>query len=150
MRWLACFLFAAFALVGACAPAPEGGSAAGAGPPLLGTEWRMVEFRPPGGAAPVIPGSDEVFTIRLDPNGSVAMQISCNCGTGSWTSADARARSGNLTIEGGAMTMAACLYGRIDRFQNDIPRIRRFAIDGNRLSLVLDDGQSTYVWTPQN
>ena len=134
-------------LAGACvtAPPPSPG-----GPPLLGTEWRLVEFESSDDSIGTIrPGTDEVWTLRLDPDGSAAMQLFCNRGFGSWTSPDARTARGSLQIKAVGSSMAACPPGAITRLPVDFGHIRSFVIADGRLhlNLMLDGGN--YVWEPR-
>lgn len=133
-------------LAAACvtAPQPVGG------PPLLGTEWRLVAFESSKDSIGTIrPGADEAWTLRLDPDGSAAMGLFCNRGFGSWTSPDSRAGRGSLQIKAVGSSMAACPPGAITRLPADFDHIRSFVIADGRLhlNLMLDGGN--YVWEPK-
>lgn len=122
----------------------------GAGAPLLGTEWQLVAFESSKDSIGTIrPGPDEVWTLRLAPDGSTAMQLSCNRGFGSWTSPDARATRGELRIKAIGSSMAACPPGAITRLPADFEHIRSFVIEGGRLHLNLMMDGGNYVWTPK-
>ena len=133
-------------LAAACTTLPQPAG----GPPLLGTEWRLVAFESSKDAIGTIrPGEDEVYTLQLTPDGSAAMQLSCNRGFGSWTSPDAKAERGSLQIKAAGVTMAACPPGAITRLPADFEHIRSFVIADGRLhlNLMLDGGN--YVWEPK-
>lgn len=138
-------------LAAGCAPtesAPDRPPAVAA-PPLLGTEWRLVEFESSDDAIGTIrPGQEEVWTLKLAPDGSAAMGLFCNRGFGSWTSPDARETRGSLQIKAVGSSMAACPPAMITRLPADFEHIRSFVIEGGRLhlNLMLDGGN--YVWAP--
>lgn len=131
-------------LIGGC----ETGSHRTGGPDLVGTEWRLLEFESSDDSIGTIrPGSGETYTLRLDPDGSAAMTLFCNQGTGQWTSADYRLPRGDLSITPGAMTMAACPPSRLERLGADLARVRSFVIEDGRLHLNLIMDSGNYVWT---
>lgn len=133
-------------LAAACVTAPQPAG----GPSLLGTEWRLVAFESSKDAIGTIrPREDEVYTLRLDPDGSASMQLSCNRGFGSWTSADAEAARGSLLIKAVGATMAACPPGAITRLPADFDHIRSFVIADGRLHLNLMMDGGNYVWEPK-
>jgi hypothetical protein len=109
----------------------------------------LIEFESSDDAIGTIrPGSGEVYTLRLDPDGTAAMGLFCNRGTGRWTSPDADATIGSLLIEPGLVTMAACPPSRLERLGDDLGRVRTFVIAGGRLHLNLMMDGGNYVWAP--
>jgi hypothetical protein len=121
-----------------------------AGPPLLGTEWVLVEFVSSDDAIGTIrPRQDEVFTLLMKPDGSAAMQLACNRGFGSWTSPDAKAQRGSIQIKAAGSTMAACPPGAIARLPADFEHLRSFVIADGRLHLNLMMDGGDYVWAPK-
>lgn len=138
-------------LAAACATAaPPPVSNDPVAPPLLGTEWRLVEFVSSDDAIGTIrPGPDEVWTLTLSPDGRAAMGLFCNRGFGSWTSPDSRASRGSLEIKAAGSSMAACPPGAITRLPADFAHIRSFVIEGGRLHLNLMMDGGNYVWTPK-
>src|SRR5262245_48349755 len=64
-------VLAAAALAGCTTPSEDDNAANG--PPLLNTEWQMVRFQPPAGAAPIVPGHDETYTLQLNADGRAVM-----------------------------------------------------------------------------
>jgi heat shock protein HslJ len=130
-------------------PAPPGGPALPGGA-LVGTEWVLVHFQSSDDSIGTIrPGRDEMWTLRLAPDGSAAMQLSCNRGFGSWTSPDATAQRGSLQIKAGGSSMAACPPGAITRLPADFEHIRSFVIEDGRLHLNLMMDGGNYVWEPK-
>lgn len=126
------------------------GSSPAAGPPLLGTEWVLVEFVSSDDSIGTIrPGKDETFTLLLKPDGSAAMQLSCNRGFGGWTSPDAKAQRGSVEIKAVGSTMAACPPGAITRLPSDFEHLRSFVIEDGRLHLNLMMDGGNYVWEPK-
>ena len=138
-------------LAGACATgATGGGGPAPTALALTGMEWRLDHFQSSDDSIGTIrPAEGEVWTLLLNPDGSIAMGLFCNRGTGGWTSPDAQRERGELTITPGASTMAACPPSRLERLPADLAKVRSFVIaDGKlHLNLMMDGGN--YVWVPQ-
>lgn len=125
-------------------------SAPAEGKPLLGTEWVLIEFQSSDDAIGVIrPNEGEVYTMKLNPDGSAAMGLFCNRGFGSWTSPDARAKTGSLMIKAAGSTMAACPPAAITRLPADFEHVRTFVIRDGRLHLNLMMDSGNYVWEPK-
>lgn len=118
-------------------------------PTLVGTEWRLIHFQSSEDSIGMIrPGRDEVYTLRLEPDGTLAAGLFCNRGSGRWTSADSARSMGSITLELKAVTMAACPPSPLERIARDLANVRSFVIRDGRLhlNLVLDGGD--YVWEP--
>lgn len=138
------------ALLAVACATPSDRPAEPAHPTLTGIEWRLLEFESSDDAIGTIrPGEGEAYTLRLDPDGSLAAGLFCNRGTGRWTSPDAARASGSLTLELKAVTSAACPPSRLERLGSDLAHVRSFVIQDGRLhlNLMLDGGN--YVWVPQ-
>jgi heat shock protein HslJ len=117
--------------------------------PLVGTEWRLLEFESSADEIGTIrPARGEVYTLTLNRDGSAAMQLFCNRGTGRWTSPDSIRSSGSITIELSAQTMAACPPSRLERIAADMGRVRSFVITNGRLHLNLMLSGGNYVFVP--
>jgi heat shock protein HslJ len=70
---------------GASAPA-AGGETATVDNVLAGTSWLLVEFQSMDDATGAVrPEASQRFTMRLDSDGSVSMELDCNRATGTWT-----------------------------------------------------------------
>jgi heat shock protein HslJ len=129
-----------------CVTTPESTSE----PRLTGTEWRLIEFISPEDSIGTIRARpDEVYTLRLDPDGSLAAGLTCNRGAGRWSSPDVHKTMGTVTLEVKAVTMAACPPTQFPRLPDDLGRIRSFVIRDGRLHLNLMIDGGDYVWIPQ-
>jgi heat shock protein HslJ len=117
--------------------------------PLVGTEWRLLEFESSADEIGTIrPARGEVYTLTLNRDGTAAMQLFCNRGTGSWTSPDSLRSMGSITIDLKAVTMAACGPTRLERLATDMGHVRSFVIRDGRLHLNLMLSGGNYVWVP--
>lgn len=133
----------------ACAANEPSPPASAAGPALVGTEWKLVEFRSSDDSIGAIrPGVDEVYTLRLEPGGNAVMTLFCNRGTGQWKSPDPAAKMGSLTIEPGIRTLAACPPSPLERLGDDFAHVRTFVIADGKLHLNLKMSSGDYVWEP--
>lgn len=143
-------LAGALALSGCAAPSGGGTSAVQtAAPPLVGTEWRLVEFVSSDDSIGTIrPGPDEVYTLTLTPDGNATMQLFCNRGTASWTSPDSALTRGSITFQPGIQSMAACPPSPLERVARDLANVRTFVIQDGRLHLNLMMDGGNYVWAP--
>ncbi|MBO9623568.1 MAG: META domain-containing protein [Sphingomonas sp.] len=150
-RRIRAFVMSGLALAAAaCATTGERYAEASTEPRLTGTEWRLVEFVSPKDAIGTIrPRAEEVYTIRLDPDGTLVAQLYCNRGTGSWTSPDIDKTMGSVSLNLKAVTMAACLPSPLERVSRDLANVRTFVIRDGRLHLNLMMDGGDYVWTPQ-
>lgn len=138
------------ALLAASCATPSEQSPQPSHPQLTGTEWRLIEFESSDDAIGTIrPQQDEVYTLHLAPDGTLAAGLFCNRGTGRWASPDAAKPDGSLTLELKAVTSAACLPSRFERLAGDLAHVRSFVIQDGRLhlNLMLDGGN--YVWAPE-
>jgi hypothetical protein len=138
-------------LVTGCATAPAGppASAGPAGPSLVGTEWRLLYFQSPEDAiGKISPKADEIYTLHLSPDGTMAAGLFCNRGTGHWSSPDRSASMGSISLNLVAVTQAACLPSPLERIGADFARVRSFVIRDGRLHLNLMIDSGDYVWEP--
>lgn len=127
-----------------CMEAPGRGEG-GANAPLAGTSWRLVHFRSAAGI--FAPPHVEAYTLHFAGDGSAALQLDCNRAAARWHALPSSAAGGTLRFEMGAMTQALCQPGALDdRIAADLERVRNFAIDADRLSLVLEGTSGVYVW----
>lgn len=114
---------------------------------LSGTNWKLLRYLPAKGAA-LVPPRVERYAIHFQPDGTLAMQLDCNRGTGRWQAQDSTANSGTMTVTGGAMTRAMCPSGAIDsQIARDSSEMRGYRIEKGILTLTLADG-GAYVWEP--
>ncbi|HWJ38080.1 MAG TPA: META domain-containing protein [Sphingomicrobium sp.] len=120
-----------------------------AGPALTGTEWTLVYFQSPEDSiGKVSPKPGEVYTLRLSPDGTMAAGLFCNRGTGHWSSPEAGAAMGTISLNLVAVTQAACLPSPLERIGADFARVRSFVIRDGRLHLNLMVDGGDYVWEP--
>src|SRR5262245_28159866 len=148
-------LFSAIAtlllIAGCTTSGTQGGTHAGgtAEPPLVGTEWHLLHFQSAEDSiGKVRPTQDEVYTIQFLPDGTAAAGLSCNRGTGQWTSPDAQKSMGTLRINLAAVTMAACAHESLPRLAADLNNIASFVIRDGKLNLNLKMSGGDYVWVP--
>lgn len=137
-------------LIAGCvaAPAPPGPPKV-AEPQLTGTEWTLVYFQSPEDSiGKVSPKPGEVYTLRLSPDGTMAAGLFCNRGTGHWSSPEAGAATGTISLNLVAVTQAACLPSPLERITADLARVRSFVIRDGRLHLNLMVDAGDYVWEP--
>ncbi|MBO9519614.1 MAG: META domain-containing protein [Porphyrobacter sp.] len=132
----------------ACATDSTGSSSAG--PKLVGTEWHLDHFQSSDDSIGTIrPKQDEVYTLTLNPDGNITMQLACNRGGGQWTSTDYRKSSGSLELKMGFSSMAACPPGNFDNIAMRLPNVRTFVIQDGLLHLNLMMDAGNYVWRPK-
>lgn len=135
-------------LPGGCTTTPPP-PAAPQGLTLTSTEWTLLYFQSPEDSIGQIkPKPGEVYTLRLMPDGTMAAGLFCNRGTGKWSSPDASASMGTISLNLVAVTQAACAPSPLERIGADFPRVRSFVIRDGRLHLNLMIDSGDYVWEP--
>ncbi len=113
---------------------------------LAGTEWRLAYFDGPAGR--VVPPRLERYTAAFAADGGVAFQLDCNRLSARWAQTSVTAGGGTIAFTPGAMTRAFCGPDALDtRIAGDLAHVRSFTIAGDTLSLALEGGAGTYVWT---
>ncbi|MEM9404733.1 MAG: META domain-containing protein [Acidobacteriota bacterium] len=140
-----------------CAPEsdePTATTAEAATPaPLEGTRWRLVQFQSMDDEVGTVAPSDPTqFTMSLRTDGTVAMQLDCNRGTGTWSSevADDGA-SGSFTFGPLATTRALCPPPNLDeRIARDAESVRSFLLRDGQLHLILLADGGIYSWEPDD
>lgn len=120
---------------------------------LLGTAWQLVEFQSMDDAIGTTrPDDPTVYTMRLEEDGTVTMQLNCNRATGSW-SADpgADGASGSFGFGPLAMTRALCPPPSLDEeIAAQAPYVRSYLLRDGRLYLSLMADGGIYVWEPRD
>ncbi len=135
-------------ILAGCATSPPA-QAPVAGPTLSSTEWRLIEFQSPKEAIGTIrPNQGEAYTLRFNSDGTLAAGLSCNRGSGRWSSPDAMATTGSINLDLQAVTQAACEPSPLERIGADLNRVRTFVIRDGRLHLNLMMDSGDYVWEP--
>jgi heat shock protein HslJ len=121
--------------------------------PLAETEWQLVEFQSMDDAIGIVrPHDSSLYTMRLNSDGTVAMQLNCNRAMGSWSvEAGANADSGRFTFGMLAMTRAFCPPPSMDEsIAAQSQYIRSYLLKDGRLYLSLMADGGIYVWEPIN
>lgn len=134
-------------------PADVGTPAAAGAPanPLAGTFWRLVELQSMDDSIGTRrPEDPSAYTMRLNADGSVAMQLNCNRGTGTWkTEPGADGMSGTFTFGPMAMTRALCPPPSLDeQLARESEFVRGFLLRDGRLSLSLMADGGIQIWEP--
>jgi heat shock protein HslJ len=116
---------------------------------LSGTKWRLVEFQSMDDAVGVIkPESSSVYTMQLNADGSVNMQLNCNRAQGKWfAESGTHGYSGRFEFGELASTRALCPPPSMDEsIVAQSKYIRSYYLKGNRLYLSLFADAGIYVW----
>jgi heat shock protein HslJ len=112
---------------------------------LTGTVWRLVEFRSSDdGIGRQRPEDPSLYTMSLETNGVVTMNLDCNRATGTWT---ATTIGGSFGFGALRMTRVVCRQPSLDaQIARHAEYVSSFLLrDGLlHLNLVADGG--TYVW----
>lgn len=119
---------------------------------LAGTAWQLVEYRSMNDAIGTVePEDPEAYTITFDEDGTVAMRLNCNRGTGLYEiSGEESDRSGSLELGPIATTKALCPPPSMDeRIAADIPYMTGWFLDDEgRLAISLMADAGIYLWEP--
>jgi len=135
--------------------APTSGPSASPGrtpPPasqgLLGYSWQLASIseKNPSFQGEIPADQRSKYTLELAQDGTFSALADCNTVTGTYTTADASAASGNLTITPGAGSATACPDGSFgDLYTYGLGNVTSYAIASGKLTLtLLDDGQLVF------
>ncbi len=114
---------------------------------LDGTSWQLVELRSPNSVSITRPDDSAKYQLDFAGDGSLAMKLDCNSGTGKWSAEPQAIGYGAITITGGAMTRAMCQAGSLDtRIAKEIGEAHTYSIEGNRLTLILANNGGSEIW----
>ena len=118
---------------------------------LAGTQWRLVQFQSMDDSIGEIkPDNPSLYTMSLNGDGTVQMQLNCNRAMGTWSADPATdGASGSFRFGTMATTKALCPPPSMDeRVARDTQWVRGYLLrDGNlHLSLMADGG--IYSWEP--
>jgi heat shock protein HslJ len=119
--------------------------------PLAGTRWRLVRFLSMDDAIGEIrPDDPAVYTMALNADGSVQMQLNCNRASGTWSIDPASDRlSGSFSFGRLATTRAQCPPPSMDeRIAADAQWVRGYLLRDGRLNLSLMADGGIYTWEP--
>ena len=116
-------------------PAPSNG--------LLGKDWQLtaltIAVPPFQGAVPE--AQQPNYTITFGPDATFSAKADCNTLTGGYTTPDATASTGTLTITPGPATVVACPAGSLSQLYMDaLGQAASYAIADNLLTITLIDG----------
>jgi heat shock protein HslJ len=89
------------------------------------------------------------FTLRLNADGSAALQLDCNRGAATWESTPAGDGSGRLTFGPVAATRALCPPPPIgERVARDLGFVRSYLLKEGKLFMSLMADGGIYEWHP--
>ena len=131
----------------AAGSAPATAPAAAA--PLAGTAWRLVEIQSMDDAVGTTRVADpSLYTMRLNPDGSVAFRLNCNSAAGTWTAESGPDPSSGRFVFGPlAATMASCPPPSVDeQVTRQAPYFRSYLLKDDRLYLSLMADGGIFVW----
>lgn len=119
--------------------------------PLPGTAWRLAEIQSMDDAIGTAKPTDpSLYTMELNADGSVAMQLNCNRASGTWSSEPAGdGSSGGFAFGTLASTRAFCPPPSLDgQITMQAQYIRSYLIKDGRLYLSLMADGGIWVWEP--
>ena len=117
---------------------------------LIGATWQLTAIteQEPAFQGQVPADQQKNYTITFADDGSFAGMADCNTVTGTYTTADATAASGDLTITPGAMTSAACPPGSLaDLYLLGLGNAASYAVADGQLTMTLAN-EGTLVFVP--
>jgi len=121
-------------LLGACA--------AGAGSGLTGKTWQLTAITEKVPAFQgVVPDADQAnYTIEFLADGTFNAKADCNQLSGTFTTADPAAASGDLAIVLGPSTLAMCPEGSMsDMYVAALGKAQSYAVADGQLTITLED-----------
>jgi len=149
MRSTLCILSVSLAL-GACSSTPASSPAAteSSVPSLEGTSWRLASFMSnDDGSKALRPGTPDGFTLSFGKDGRLAVKLDCNRGNGPWQAVATNATGGTLSLGPVATTRAMCPPDAVGtRLAQDLPALRTWRLQDNRLYISLPADAGAYVW----
>jgi heat shock protein HslJ len=117
--------------------------------PFTGSEWRLVEFQSMDDSIGTLrPEASQGFTMRLNADGTVNLQLDCNRANGAWSHvASESGDSGSFSFGPLAATRALCPPPNFDeRIVRDAEYVRSYLLRDGRLYLSLMADAGIYVW----
>ena len=119
--------------------------------PLMGTEWRLVEFQSMDDTIGTErPDDPALYTMRLNSDGTVSMRLNCNRAKGTWSAKPSGdGSSGHFEFGPLAMTRALCPPPSMDEsIAAQAGFIRSYLLKNGRLYLSLMADVGIYAWEP--
>jgi len=142
----ACGAAMTFALLTACSTdsTQTGGSNS-----LAGSSWRLVALESSDDAIGTVRSDDPAkYGMTLQADGTAALRLDCNRGTGRWMSAATNPRQGTMTFSPLAMTRAFCPPGSLDsRVARELGFVRTYIIEGDTLRLIMMADGGSEIWS---
>ena len=133
-------------LLAACAPLPTTPTIATT-VELPGTSWRLLEFRPAGGATKVLPTAPDQYVLNFGADGRLTAKVDCNRGNGGFSVVPAQAGAKRIKIGPVATTRMMCPPSALSPY---LPRglegEHGYRIEGGQLHLDAVDNAGVYVW----
>ena len=114
---------------------------------LVGTAWRLIEFRSSEDDIGVLrPTDSSLYTMSLGENGSVSMRLDCNRASGTWSASSAGGSFGFGELR---MTRVVCQQPSLDvQIARHAEYVSSFLLRDGLLYLNLIADGGTYVWEP--
>jgi heat shock protein HslJ len=120
---------------------------------LSGTHWRLTGFQSMDDAIGTVrPTDPALYTMALNPDGSVSMRLNCNRATGTWTAQPAAdGTSGSFSFGPLATTRALCPPPSMDEsIATHSAHVRGFLLRDGKLHLSLEADAGIYTWEPDS
>ena len=118
---------------------------------LANSSWRLVEIQSMDDAIGTTrPKDPSRFTMQLNSDGTVSMQLDCNRARGSWKATPSADRqSGSFTFGRLASTRALCPPPNLDeKIAAQAEHVRSYLLKDGRLHLSLMADAGIWVWEP--
>ena len=114
---------------------------------LVGTVWRLIEFRSSEDEIGVLrPTDSSLYTMSLGENGMVSMRLDCNRASGTWSASTAGASFGFGELR---MTRVVCQQPTINvQIARHAEYVSSYMLRDGLLYLNLMADGGTYVWEP--
>ena len=128
--------------------APTAGASPAPSTGLVGKSWQLTAITEKTPAFQgVVPADQQAnYTIEFKADGTFSAKADCNTVTGTFTTADPTAASGDLAITPGASTRVACAEGSYsDLYILGISNAASYAVANGQLTITLAD-QGTLVY----
>jgi heat shock protein HslJ len=118
---------------------------------LAGTRWQLVAFQSMDDAqGETTPDDPTKYTLSFGADGTLAVQLDCNSGSGPWSgTASADPSNGSISLGPIAATMMLCSPPSLgERLAADLPNLRGFMVRDGQLALSLMADAGIWLWAP--
>jgi heat shock protein HslJ len=115
---------------------------------LIDTSWRLLGYHSfESGSEPQAPATGERHVIHFERDGTLAVQLACNRGSGRWQASQREPDRGGLEISSIAVSGATCPGARMDRVAEDLEYVGSYVIGADAtLTLNLRADSGNLVW----